>query len=85
MSDDTRRRLLWTSFCEQSAVLPWIRKVQRLALAAEDDTEYRHALAVYERVTRLQRCTAARRWQIDPAWCDGMVRLERFRPVGDPP
>ena len=70
----------FVTFCEQSAALPWIAEVKRLALGAEDDKAYRKALATEERVRDLRQRTAEILWQLEPEWCAEIPALRPWIP-----
>lgn len=78
-----RNRNAWVmfgTFCSQSAVLPWIRKCQRLALRAEDGEAYRHALVAEARVMALRERVAQDLWALEPEWCVDLPALSPWTP-----
>lgn len=70
----------WANFCSQSAVLPWIAQVKRLALCAEDDVAYRNALTEEARIRALRQETAEKLWALEPAWCAELPALRPWTP-----
>jgi hypothetical protein len=70
---ERRRALLWTACCMHRAVLPWVRTVLRLAQAAENDAEYRTALAVRTRLSAQLAEIEAELWRLDPDWSREVV------------
>ena len=80
MTTEHMRWHYWALFLENSAVLPWIKRVQHLAQEAENAEEYRNALAVEERCRRNKQVMADKLWELDPSWCIGLPALVPFQP-----
>jgi hypothetical protein len=76
-----RRCLLWTAWCEHSAVLPEVRRLAALHEAHGEYRAYRHESArlvhIQEALGRLETDL----WALDPAWTLAVLDWRTIRGV----